>query len=291
MGKGGGKEQTSKVEPWGPTVAGRESLIGSAGSRFSAGGFDPNVYTGRRVPTFSGATQEGLRGLPGAVRLGDKRPQRRMNDAYAGARGVFDDMTSMDQTYRDFDRIKGTVADDVLANTAGLFSGGGLESGLAQDTMGRAMGDALAQVEYGAYNDAQQRRLQAMGFAPELAGLGGMATLYGEQARRRQAQDSLVAGGMRDQRRQAVLQGRMDQNREANAAQGAGLERYADILNMAQGGGRSQTGPNPNYVNPVGGALGGAATGIGTYGALLGSGVGAPLAIGGGILAGLGSLF
>lgn len=80
-----------------------------------------------------------------------------------------------------------------------------------------------------------------------------------------------------------------DQNRQANKDEAANEVLAAANLFGGLGGlGSVQTAPGPSTAGSI---LGGGAAGLGAYGALLGSGVGTPLAVAGGLAAGLGSIF
>lgn len=225
MGKGGKTVQNNN--PWSKAQPYMEGVLQDGAQMYLDGGLAPTPYAGERVADLSDMTlggigslgsainpsaisasygmsdptKTGLRQLEGVVDMGGYRQgANRANAVYNDTRDLWSDMTSMDQTYRDFDTIRGSVADQTKAALGGTFAGGGLESGLAQQTYAQGLGNALANVEYGAYNDAQNRRLAAMGFAPQLQGMGQAANDYLTEGRGLRAQSNLAAGDYRDQR-------------------------------------------------------------------------------------------
>lgn len=260
--------QTTQMEPW----SGAQPLlqdIASQAQGMGVDGFRVDPYQGVRVAALSPTTMGGIDRLAGTA---DNQITPAVESAYL-------DMIQDDAgVYRDFDVIRDRVADDVQQNLSGMFSGGGLNSGLAQDTFGRAMAEGIAGVEYGAYNDAQNRRLGALGMAPTIAGLG-----------RGDAAAMLTAGGILDDHAQREIAGDMSRYYEEENADMAALRDYAGIgMGLGGlGGTNSMTGPGRSPLSTIAGA---GAQGLGTYGALAGMGLGGPLAIGGGILAGLAGL-
>lgn len=261
-----GKNRTAKTtaEPWRAAQPAMKDVLSEARSLYNSGGMTVNPYQGNRVADFSAMTNAGI-GMLGGIQ--GQTPQ---------VRAAFNDMLDGGGVYRDFDKIRNRVADQTKAQLASTFAGGGINSGLAGDTYSRAMGEALAGVEYGAYNDAQNRRLAALGLAPQMQGLDMNA-----------ARARLLGGGLRDDLAQRKIDANMARYYEGENADIDALMRYSGLASGMGGLGSTgtQTAPNPNSVFSAG------ATGLGTYGALAANPVTAPLAIGGGILAGLGSLF
>lgn len=277
MGKSSGGGDSTSVsyavsDPWQGAQGSMTRALQAARHRFENGDLRVQPYQGQRVAPFSGNTQTARHNL---FNLPDTMSQAAVSN--------LDSMIDGGEVYRDFDRIRSTVADDVKANLASTFAGGAINSGLAGDTYTRALGDALAGVEYGAWDNAQNRRLSALSMAPQFAR---------EQFNQNvdQAQARLGVGQMQDARAQAIIDANMDLHNERETAGINELREFANLSAMMGGMGgsssTSQTMPDQR-PNPFSAAAGG----LGTYGALLGAGVSSPLAIGGGILAGLGSLF
>lgn len=262
-----GKKQTStqQINPWSGAVPLINDAMGAV-QNAGVGGFRTDPYTGPRVAQYSPMTMGGIEALAASGN----------NPVTPAAQNALLSNLNMEDTYRDFDTIRGTVGDNVKAQLASTFAGGGINSGMAQDTYTRAMSEALAGVEYGAYNDAKARQMQALGLSPTIAGMG-----------RSDAGAQLTAGGMLDDLAQRNINADMQQYYEGANADMDALERYSALASGFGGLGStgSRTDPTGKNIFSAG------ATGMGTYGALAANPVTAPFAIGGGILAGLGSIF
>lgn len=260
------KKQTTnqKISPWSgaaPILKDAMGAVQGAGVE----GFTVNPYEGQRVAQYSPMTMGGI----------DALAQSGMSGITPAAQSALMSNLNMQDTYRDFDTIRGTVGDNVKAQLASTFAGGGLNSGLAQDTYTRALGEALAGVEYGAYNDAKSRQMQALGLSPQIAGLA-----------RADAGAQLTAGGMMDDLAQRNINADMARYYEGENADMDALMKYSGLARGFGGLGSSgsTTSPTGNNIFSAG------ATGLGAYGALAG-GPAAAIAAPFGILAGLGSLF
>lgn len=256
---------TQQMNPWSgavPLIKDAMSGVQQAGVE----GFRVNPYEGPRVAQYSPETMAGINAL-GATANNPLTP--------ASSNALLSNL-NMQDTYRDFDTIRGTVGDNVKSQLASTFAGGGINSGLAQDTYSRALGEALAGVEYGAYGDAKARQMQALGLAPTIAGMG-----------RADAGAQLTAGGMLDQQNQANIGADMARYYEGENADMDALKQYSALASGFGGLGStgSETSPTGKNIFSAG------ATGLGTYGALIGNPATAPFALGGGLLAGLGSIF
>lgn len=255
---------TQKVSPWAGAVPLINDAMGAV-QNAGVGGFTVDPYQGPRVAQYSPTTMAGIDALANSG----------MSGVTPAAQSALMSNLNMNDTYRDFDTIRGTVGDNVKAQLASTFAGGGLNSGLAQDTYARALGEALAGVEYGAYNDAKSRQMQALGLAPQVAGLS-----------RADAGAQLTAGGMLDQLAQQNINADMAKYYEGENANMDALKQYSALASGFGGLGSTgaSTQPTGNNIFSAG------ATGLGAYGALAG---GPAAAIAGpfGILAGLGSLF
>lgn len=261
------KNQTStqRISPW----VGAKPLINDAmGAVQDAGvsGFTVNPYEGERVAQYSPTTLAGIDALAASGNSG----------ITSAATDTLLSNLGMEDTYRDFDTIRGVVGDNVKSQLASTFAGGGINSGLAGDTYTRALGEALAGVEYGAYNDAKSRQMQALGLAPSISEMG-----------RADAGAQLTAGGLLDAQTQRNIDADMAKYYEGENADIDALKQYSALASGFGGLGSTGSTTEPTGQN----IFSAGATGLGTYGALAANPVTAPLAIGGGILAGLGSIF
>lgn len=263
---GGSSTQKTKVEPWKKAQPFLQNAMGEAKTLYDQGGMTVDPYTGNRVAPMSGSTREALIGM-------SNRPG---NAVTSGAEAALLENLSMDTGFRDMDLIRGRVQDDVQSGLADMFAGGAINSDLAQGYATGQMAEALAGVEYDEYNNMRNRQLSAMSMAPQIGNMG-----------RADLGMQLQSGGLQDAYNQSLINANMQQYYEGENADMDALMRYSGLMQGFGGLGSSgsQTAPRGDNVFSSG------ATGLGTYGALLGAGVASPAAIGGGILAGLGSLF
>ena len=234
------KDQTTTASPFAPARDDLRKVVNSAGRRYSAGNLTGDVYTGDRVAQFSPETQTALGGLSMGSGLGGVSA-----DALTG-------MMSDDAMYRDFDTIRGVIADDVKAQLGSTFSGGSINSGLAGDTYTRALTEALATAEFGAYNDAQNRKLSAVGLAPSISGM---------QTDEEKA--ALAAGLTIDDLNQRNLDADIAEFREVEDADLNALKEYANIAMGVGGMGGTTTSP-VSFIDQLTG-LGRAASGVGGF--------------------------
>lgn len=259
--------QTNKIEPWSAAQPALRDVLNTA-QEMGVEGFKVNPYEGQRVADYSANTQAGIDSLAATGN----------NAITPAAQSALLSTLNMDDSYRDFDNIKASVADDVKANLAGMFSGGGMGNSLAQVNAGIGMADAMGRLEYDAYNEAQARKMQALGMAPTISNMA-----------RADAGALMTAGGLEDAMAQRKIDADMAEYYEREGADAQALQQYASIASGIGGLGSTgtQTAPGQSGLSQIAGA---ASQGLGTYGALAGIGMANPIAIGGGILAGIAGL-
>lgn len=271
---GGSKSQTvtNKSDPWGPAKGYLREGLGMASDLYDQGGFDATPYQGQRIATPSAATTQA---------------QGMVTDMAAGGAPLVDAASGslarmMDPSYTSsqLDAVKRNALGSAIPAATAMFSGSGMTNGsAAMDSVGRAATDAVAPYEYGAYENAQGRALQAAGMAPQITQAGYIpATMMAGVG---QAQDTLA---------QQNINADMAKYTEGRDAKQTELRNYLQTIMGLGGMGGTQTSTQPG-VSGMSSLLGAGASGLGTYGALLGAGLGGPLAIGGGLLAGLSGLF
>lgn len=262
--------QTQRMEPWGPAQGALRDAIGAAQGMFQSGGFAPQQYQGSMVAGFGNTTQQGLRSI--MQQAGGGTPG---TDA---ALGYVQGAVNGQNQYNDLQGVRDNILSSAIPAAVSQFAGSGLtNSSVAQAGVGDAAAAALAPFEYDAYNQQQNRALQAAQLAPGL-----------ERAQYLPGQMQLQIGGMQDQLAQAQLNDRANRyNQNANQE----LNNFNGYLQaiMGLGGlGGTQTGtatqPGASFGQQVGGSLLG---GLGAYGALAANPVTAPFAIAGGIGSGL----
>jgi hypothetical protein len=197
-----------------------------------------------------------------------------LDRAAGGAPGIDQAMQTVagmqgpDNIYRNLDAVRSQALGSAIPAAGALFSGGGLlNSSTAMDYAGRAATEAIAPIEYGAWNAAQDRSLQAAGMAP---GLAEAAYLPQQMQARVGTQQDLMA--------QAMAEAEMAKYYEGQGQQANNFQGYLDaIMGLGQmGGTQSQTSPQPG--TGIGPAIAG---GLGTFGSLLGAGASTGLAAGG----------
>lgn len=356
MGSGG--SNTVTTQPWTPAREPLETLIQDV-SRTPMDVFTPPTYDGPMVGNLSGNTQSAIDMLTNAVnqpwardiaqRMGGNAMDymRRVSgmSATGGGQGpasgfygnqmrtggglgagadVMRRMTNRGRTYRNFDQIRDRVADEAQGRAASMFGGGLMEGGLIAQEAGRGISDAIANVEFDAYNRAEDRALNAAGglqnaygnmmdrrFAGargrqtqfegqqgrRMAGMGMMPSAidtlgsgyqFGTGERERDARLTGNAGAIEDQWMDRFMQGELQRFMMNQNPEMRGLQNYAQMLMGLGGMGRSVTEPGPGMGSRIGAGITG---GLGTYGALAAiPGVGTGLAAGLGVLGGLGSM-
>lgn len=270
----GSKSQTTvqKADPWGPIQPFLKDVAADAKSLYQQGGFAADPYAGPRVGGFSDTTQQA---------------HQMMLDRAAGGSPLLDTaggtLTSMmDPNYRtsQLEAVKNNALGAAIPAAVSQFAGSGMtNSTMAMDTVGRAATDAVAPYEYGAFESAQGRALQAANMAPAMEAAGYIPS-----------QMVGAVGGQRDAMTQAMIDAEMAKYYETENQPLTGLQNYGNLLMGlgGMGGTSSATAPGPSFGQQLGGA---ALGGLGTYGMLAANPVTAPFALLGGIGSGLLGLF
>lgn len=154
------------------------------------------------------------------------------------------------------------------------------------------MGDYSLQAQLGESDLNRQQQSQQQNIANQLAAIGATPGL--SQAGYNNASALASIGAQQQQQQQAGLDNAYNDflNQQQYPYQQLGVMQGAlSTLLGAAGHDITQTSPNPNQTNPISGAIGGAAGGLGLVGSLAQAGaisnpVTAPLAIGAGLLGG-----
>jgi|LGOV01.1.fsa_nt_gb hypothetical protein len=231
--------QKTTADPWKPAQGALRDVIGESSALYQSGGMQVDPYTGSRVADFSPETLQAMQGLHTGSAV---TPMA--TDAFSG---FMDDSARN----RSFDQMKATTIADTKAALGSTLAGGGLNTGLGAEMFGRGMGEAIGGIEYGAWGDAQNRKLSAMGMAPQIAGLG-----------RDDIAGQLQAGGMQDQMSQNRINADMAQYYETQAAPYDALAKYGNLSAMMGGMGGSSTGTTkePWSLGDVGKVVSGVGT-------------------------------
>lgn len=255
MSKGGDQEVVQTTAPWGPQVpyliGGRNNtgqqvpgLFPLAAQWLQGGG--PSFFPNSTVAPLAPQTNAAIAGITDRAVGGsplEAAAQGYATDVLTGGAGndflsgVFDDISS---------RVIPAVQSQFTAS-------GRTGSPLEAINLTNELTRAYSPFAFGAAENAENRRMSALGMAPELAGLDyrNMAQL-------------LNAGSIVQNQGQAELQDAINRwNFEQNQPLSM-LQQYQGLVQGNYGGSMTQ----PSYSNPGAGLLGGAATGAGIASAL-----------------------
>lgn len=189
---GGGTTTTTQQtsEPWRPAQPQLIGALGEAGTMFKEGGFKVDPFAGPRIAGFGDVSQEAQSGILDMARGG--APMTEQASGYLS--GMMDPSYQSEQ----LEAVKQNVLGSVIPAATAAFSGTGmLDSTPAMDFVGRAATEAIAPYEYGAYQAATDRGMQAAGMAPgmDVAGympaqmIGGVGAAQDELAQQQIAAD------------------------------------------------------------------------------------------------------
>lgn len=292
MGSSGGGNSTTiqKQDPWGPSQQGLKRALGGAANLYRQGGFAPDPYGGDRTADMSFGTR---RSYDSVMDRGAGSPM--IDQAFGAISPMMASdprlasMTSGKDIYRDLGRVKQNALGSAIPAAMSMFSGSGMtDSSAAMDTVGRAATEAVAPIEYGAWNNAQDRRLSAIGQdnGTRLQAAGMAPGL--QQASYLPAQMMAQFGGMRDAHNQREIDARMQRWYEQQNHGRDNLTGYAGLLSQIGGAGGTGSTNGPSGQPSTGSKIAaGGLGGLGAYGALAANPATAPFAIAGGGLAAL----
>lgn len=153
MGKGSKTETTTQqVEPWGAAVPYLQDVLGQASQ----------LYGGGQLAQLAGLTPdqlaafEGIRNLAGQPGILDT------------AQGTLASLMDPTQYAAGLEGVTQEALATAIPAATAQFAGAGLtDSTAAQQEVARAATQAVAPYQYGAYQTAQDRALQAAGLAPQ----------------------------------------------------------------------------------------------------------------------------
>lgn len=227
-------KSTNEQTPWAPAVPLLQDVI-TRTQELGPDGFRVDPYEDQRVADLSPETLAGMQGLS----QGSAVTPMAM-DAFSG-------FLNNDTQSRAFDQMKATTLADTKAALGSTLAGGGLNTGLGMQSFGRGMADAVGGLEYGAWNDAQNRKMQALGMAPQMQGLGTT-----------DANNQLRAGGIRGAHNQANIDADMARYYEDQTADQNALSQYANLSAMmgGMGGTERSTRTDPWSMEDTGSFLG-----------------------------------
>ena len=212
------KTTTTKQEaaPWQPAQGALRDVIGQGQQMYGSGGFQVDPYQGQRVADFSPDTVAAMQGMTGGSAV---TPM---------AMGAYSDFLGGGQGNPAFDQMRASAIKDTKAALGSTLAGGGLNTGLGAEMFGRGLGEAIGGLDYGAYENMQNRKMQALGMSPQMQGLG-----------QQDLRNQLQAGGMQDIRAQNVIGADMAKYYEGQQAPIDALSKFANL--SAQMGGMGGT--------------------------------------------------
>lgn len=236
----GGKSTTeSSAEPWKAIQPNLKGIAKAGEKLYDKGGFAADPYSGDRLAGFgdaSLASQNMIADMAGGPNYSNKAA-RSMVDLMRG-KGNFD-----------LSGVKQNALGSAIPAATAMFSGSGLaDSSMAMDTVGRAATEAIAPIEYGAFQQQQQNALQAASMMPAL-----------DQARYMPAQMLQSVGTMQDLMSQAQIDSDMKAYYEGENQAMNNLQGYTNLLNpLATMGGSSSstTTTSPGITDVLGMGLG-----------------------------------
>jgi hypothetical protein len=266
----GGKSQTvtQKTSPWEPAQAYLKDAFGQAKNLFQDGKFSAAPYQGDRVAGFGATTQDAQQGILDMAGGGAPGTEAARNSLMGVLSGT---------GYSNMQGVRDNILGGAIPAAASMFSGSGMtNSSSAMDGVGRAATEALAPFEYGAYENQQNRMMQAAGMLP-----GMDAAMYQPMQMQQQV------GMQQDAMRQQEMQAEMQKYYESQGQEAANFQPYLNaIMGLGGMGGQSST-TTPQQGVGLGPAVMG---GLGAYGTLAGAGLSGGMSGLGGILAGLAGL-
>lgn len=244
---GRSKTTTEERHPYAPAVPHLMRAQGDLANMYDAGTLAPNPYPGPRVADFGQNMQNALAGAA---------------QGYAGIGPGMSALTGMmgnDNIYAGLGNVRNEIMENAKAALGSTFTGP--TGGLPQMESERAMVQALAPFEYGAWGDAQQRQLAAANAAVPYAQL------------------ALQGGGLELMNAQQRLDAQKAYYDEMEDTDYNALQRYALGANQlaAQGGwGKSvQPGNLLGDIGSIAGGIGAGLSGLGTAGIIGGAAAGA----------------
>lgn len=272
MSAGGSTTTTQKADPWGPAQSNLMQALGRAEGTFKRNKFAPQPYMYDRVAGFGDVSQDAQSMMIDRAQGGSPLIDQ--------AQGTFSNMMSGDYQSDMLDRVKNEALGSAIPAAVAQFSGSGMtNSSQAMDTVGRAATNAIAPIEYGAFEASQNRAMDAARMSPSMDQAGYLpAQMLGQ------------VGGMQDQMAQSELNAKMARYNEIQNRERENLQGYLNaVMGIAgQGSSSTATEPGPSAMQSIGSA---GLSGLGTYGALAMNPATAPFAAIGGIGAGLLGLF
>ena len=237
MGGKGSQTTVQSSEPWVGVQPYLEEALGSASGLFGSGQLQFDPYQGQRVAGFTQPQQQAF----GQIQQLASQPGI-AQEAQTALSGLLDPSSYS----QGLEGVRQEALSAAIPAATSAFSGSGLlDSTLAQQEVGRAATQAIAPIEYGAYQQAQNRALQAAQSAPAI-----------QAAQYLPAQQLQQIGGQQQLLNQAQLDAQRQLYGEQQAAPYEALQRYAGLVYPGAGfGGTGSTtqSQDPGLLGTLGG--------------------------------------
>lgn len=220
----GSDEVTQKSEPWGPTQPYLKGALEDASNLYGSGGFYTEPYPYMRTAPQSDLTLAGQNYIANRANSGDQ--------LLTGAGNTLQSAMSGGDFYNNADTIRQSIIDNAMSSVNGQFGTAGMTgSGLHAQAMGQGIAQGLAPFEYGAWENAQNRALQAAGMAPDINQSGYLGGLMLNQI-----------GSQQDAYNQQRINDAINYWYEQQRAPQQALSDYSQMLLGYGGMGGTQTG-------------------------------------------------
>jgi len=238
MGSKGGKSNSTQTvvnTPYGPSQPLLNQGLADAQALYDSGQLTPQPF-GNRLAAESPYTMQARQGIAQQAMSG--------NPIVDGALASFDSLSQ--DPYRDADMLRQNALRNSLPAAAGYFENAGmLNSSVAQEHLAETAARAIAPIDYGLYNDQQNRRLSALSMAPQTADL-----YYSDNRMLGQAGQMADARSQLERDAEAALYYETEDQDFQNVA------RLSDLALGYAGAGGTQSGAQSGGQQPGGLSLG-----------------------------------
>jgi len=191
---------TQRADPWKPAQPMLEQGLQDAKGLYQSGGFNIDPYGGSLVAGYDPMRAQADAMTPGAVGAG-------LGGVGMGQAAL---TRAMDPAMRSgaWGQVRQNTIDSIMPAINQTFAGAGMTgSDLHQQNLARGLSAGLGEVENNAWQQGEQRALQAAGMVPGMnaAGFGALDWLrQSGQGRQEQAQSEINANVLQDQQRKTA---------------------------------------------------------------------------------------
>lgn len=214
---------TQKADPWAPLQPYLESGIKDAADLYKSGGFEISPYGGKMVAGYDPMRAQADEGMQGAY-------QNAMDMSQQGQAAL---TAAMDPNARSagWDQVLTNTVNKIMPGINSSFAGSGMTgSGLHAQNLAKGLGAGVADVENQAWQQNQNRALQAAGMLPGMAGMQFNAL------------DAMrEAGKDRQGQEQQEISAKILKDQQGKSQQLSALQNYLSLMSGVGGQFGSQT--------------------------------------------------